>query len=71
MNPIVTYDLDYHLSADCKEMQRSKYIGINEDLDSLDRKFTIMGEATMKELNENTIISGGGPRINNLRIKMN
>lgn len=71
MNPVVNNDFDYHTSSDCKEMQRSKYMSIDEDIERLDKKFTIMGKATTNELNKKTIISGGGPRINNLRIKMN
>ena len=64
LNPIVTNDFDYHLSTDCKEIQRSKYMAIDEDLERLDGKFTIMGLAATKELQKSTIVNGGGPRVN-------
>ena len=40
-------------------------MAIDDDLERLERKFAIMGEAAQKELEMRTIINGGGERINN------
>ena len=43
-------------------------MAIDNDLESLKKKFTLMGELNNKELRKGTIINGGGPRVNNQTI---
>ena len=64
LNPLQNNDVDYTRSHDCLQRQRSRYMSLDNDIESLDKKFSILAEANTKDLKKTTIINGGGPRVN-------
>ena len=60
------HKIDHHRSIHSKSLQRSKYLMIEDEIESLKKIFELQNKNIRDKMSQYEIIGNGGPKINNL-----